>query len=276
MPTLNIDGHDWHYHVQPSARTDAPPLVLVHGASANLRIWETVMDALTPHFRVYRPDLFGHGLSDKPDDPALYTIPRWSKGLRQLFDHWGLEQSILVGHSLGGMIAQEFSLAWPERVSALGLLCTTPGRLFTTPEARAQEDTLLEFVRTQGIEALWQAGLALNPYADRMAQLPGGHAEQAKEFRRNTAASYINTRLALADKPRHTDRLEELTMPAGVFIGEHDDGMQAASDVLARKLPNATKYVILDAGHSPQLQHPANAAEILRQGLLALLDAVAA
>ena len=111
---------------------------------------------------------------------------------------------------------------------------------------------------------------------DLLAQLPGGHAEQTKEFGKSTVASYINTRLAMAEKPRHTDRLGELTMPAAVFISEHDDGFQIASDVLARKLPNATKYVIPDAGHTPQLEHPINAAEVLQRGLLALLDAVAA
>lgn len=270
MPHLTINAHDWHYDTDTSAGPRAPALVLAHGASANLHIWDPVVAALRPHFRLFRHDWLGHGRSDKPNDPACYSIPLWADGLRHLFDHWELDRAVLLGHSMGGMISLEFALTWPDRVHALALLGTTPGRLFTTPEAVAQEEALIAYVQSNGMEATWDANLAMHPYADRLAALPGGTARQGEEFCLNTVESYVNTRLAMKEKPHHTPRLGELTMPTAVFIGETDEYFQVATDILVRKLPDATKYVIPDCGHSPQLENPAAAADVLARGLTTL------
>ena len=272
MPVLENDGHAWHYEQEDGAQPDAVPLVLVHGATANLHIWDTAMEALRAHFHVYRPDLLGHGRSAKPAEPEAYSVPGWAEGLHRLFDHWGLERAVLMGHSLGGMVVQEFAVRWPERLTALGLLATTPGLVVKTEEDRAREDALVEFVRTQGVKGAWETNLRMNPFADRLKQLPGGLDRLAAEYNLNTVESMVNTRLSLRTKPRHTPHLAGFTFPTAVFVGEHDADFQVGTDVLARKIPGAVKYVIPDAGHSPQLENPAVAAEIITRGLVGLLN----
>lgn len=274
MPQLEIDGQSWHYQTDETAGSAAPPLVLLHGASANLRVWDTVVDALRPHFRLFRPDLFGHGLSAKPDDRSLYSIPRWAEGVRRLLDHWGLEQAILLGHSMGGMTALEFALTWPDRVTALGLLNTTPGPLFKAEEHLAQENAMLAYLASVGPDEFFTQGQKLNPFAVRHERLPGGAARVREQFLLNTVESYTNTRYAMRHKPRHTPRLGEITCPTAVFISEHDEQFQVAAEIMVAKIPNATRYVIPDAGHTPQLENPAATADILKLGMCALLERV--
>ncbi len=274
MPELQIDGYPWHYATDLTAGADAPPLVLLHGISANLRVWDTVVDALRPHFRLYRPDSLGHGQSAKPVERAAYSIPAFADGVRQLLDHWQLDRPIVLGHSMGGMIALECVLTWPERVSALGLLNTTPGPLMKTEEHFAREDALIAFVQAAGLEALFDQGRKLNPFAARHADLPGGAELVREQYLLNTVEAYVNSRYAMREKPRHTARLGEIACPTAVFISEHDADFQVAAEIMAAKIPNATKYVIPDAGHTPQLENPAAAAEVLARGMCALLERV--
>ena len=274
MPTFRIDGHMWHYATDDGAGPTAPALVLLHGVTANLHVWDTVVDALHPHFRLYRPDLLGHGQSDKPLDRAPYGIPQWADGVRQLMDHWDLAQAVVLGHSMGGMVALEFTLTWPERVAALGLLNTTPGPIIKTDEHVAMEDAYIAFVEEQGLDALFTESRKRNPFTDRYAALPGGAAQVREQYLLNTVESVVNTRYALREKPHHTPRLGEITCPTAVFLSEHDEQFTAGCQIMAAKIPDATLHAIPDAGHTPQLENPTAAAEVISAGLCALLERV--
>ena len=97
-----------------------PALVLVHGLTANHTCWESLAAVLSPDYRVLAWDLRGRGDSDKPE--RGYSLARHSDDLVGLLGHYGLDQAVLVGHSLGAAIALHFAVHYPDRVTRLVLV----------------------------------------------------------------------------------------------------------------------------------------------------------
>lgn len=99
------------------------PLMLVHGWGCSAFAFHENISALAAGgARVFAPDLRGHGLSDKPDDPASYGTAAMVQHIGQIADALGLKRFAIAGHSMGAALSLRFAIANPRRVSALGLL----------------------------------------------------------------------------------------------------------------------------------------------------------
>ncbi|MBM3217926.1 MAG: alpha/beta fold hydrolase [Candidatus Rokubacteria bacterium] len=96
-----------------------PTIVGVHGLTANHTCWYPVADALAPGSRFIAYDLRGRGESDKP--AVDYNLAAHTRDLLGLLDRFGLEQPVIMGHSLGAHIAVHLAAHHPERVSRLVL-----------------------------------------------------------------------------------------------------------------------------------------------------------
>jgi|TARA_B110000977_G_scaffold197853_1_gene281441 pimeloyl-ACP methyl ester carboxylesterase len=107
-------------------------VVLVHGLGLNQAMWQWQLPALKKGYRVITYDLLGHGDSAKPSGP--YHMVQMVDQLCQLIDDLGISRCALIGFSLGGLIVQAFTLAHPDRISALAILHAAHGR---TPDQRA-------------------------------------------------------------------------------------------------------------------------------------------
>lgn len=113
-----LDVNGMHIHCYLSGN-HGKPVILLHGGgvdSARLS-WEPVIDRLGETFRVFAPDLPGYGQSDKPD--VTYSVDYYTDFLHGLMDALGLEKASLIGISLGGGIALNFTLNYPKRVEHL-------------------------------------------------------------------------------------------------------------------------------------------------------------
>jgi pimeloyl-ACP methyl ester carboxylesterase len=97
-----------------------PPILCVHGITANCRCWDVVADLLAPQFRVLSVDLRGRGRSDKPSEG--YSIDHHTNDINNLLDDMGIDQIILMGHSLGAFISLVFAAKYPERTQRLVLI----------------------------------------------------------------------------------------------------------------------------------------------------------
>ena len=104
-------------------------LVLLHGWSLNLRVWDPVVRALSPYYRLITVDLPGHGGSDWDPKAASPAAQAWRvhETLESI-----TERYTLIGWSLGGQVALDLAAALPAHIEALGLICTTP-RFLTAP-----------------------------------------------------------------------------------------------------------------------------------------------
>jgi len=104
---------------------DGDPVILIHGFSDRKEHWRAQVGALSTHFKVIRMDNRGAGKSDRPN--GEYTMEVYASDVAGLINSLGIERSHIIGHSLGGMIAQNFAILYPNRVDKLILINTIPG-----------------------------------------------------------------------------------------------------------------------------------------------------
>jgi 3-oxoadipate enol-lactonase len=122
--------------------SDAPPLVLLHGLGEGGADWDGVAAAFARHYRVYAPDLRGHGLSDWPGD---YSVELMRADVLGFLDALDLNQVDLIGHSMGGLVACLLAQEQPERVRALilediGTIRPRPSAALARPAAELAYD----------------------------------------------------------------------------------------------------------------------------------------
>jgi pimeloyl-ACP methyl ester carboxylesterase len=111
---------------------EGTPVVCVHGLTANAFCFQALADTLAPDHRVFAYDLRGRGDSDRPEND--YSVPTHADDLLELLDSLGLDNPIIVGHSLGAAVALYFAAHYPERISKLVLLDGGAPLWWKTPE----------------------------------------------------------------------------------------------------------------------------------------------
>jgi len=151
-----------HYAERGERRQDAPSVVLVHGAGARSAIWTMVMARVARFAHAIAIDLPGHGPSES-DGTALdgsggLTLVRYRDAVGELCGALCLGPSVIVGHSMGALVALEAALAWPDKVRAL-ILCAAAPKMPVDPE--------LERLLREDPEGatLWIADHGLSPSA---------------------------------------------------------------------------------------------------------------
>ena len=117
-----IKCRDITLHVLVEGPPGAPPLVLLHSLGTTGHLWDAQAADLARSFRVIRPDLRGHGLTQAT--PGPYSLKIFADDLTALLHQLDVQAFSLAGVSLGGLIAQYFCTENPQRVTALVLLDT--------------------------------------------------------------------------------------------------------------------------------------------------------
>lgn len=118
MPTAHANNIAINYEVHG----DGESLIMINGLADDLSSWAYQTEEFARHFKVIIFDNRGIGGTDKP--AGTYTTAEMAADARGLLDHLGIKRAHVLGVSMGGMIAQEFALAYPDRVNKLLLCCT--------------------------------------------------------------------------------------------------------------------------------------------------------
>ena len=123
MSFADINGIKLCYEIY--GRDNNIPIILIHGFGAKKEIWNSQVGALSKKFKVITFDIRGSGKSDRPNKP--YTMEMFADDIKGLMDYLNIEKSHILGRSMGGMIAQNFVVKYPEKVNKLILVTTGPG-----------------------------------------------------------------------------------------------------------------------------------------------------
>ncbi len=124
---------DRNLRVRDEGEGKRPPLVCVHGAGSSSVVWMEVVRRLSRTRRVLAPDLPGHGQSDRWNPPDDVTIAMYRDAVGTVCAQLAIERAVLVGHSMGALVALDAAAAWPERVAGL-ILVNGGARLPVAPE----------------------------------------------------------------------------------------------------------------------------------------------
>jgi pimeloyl-ACP methyl ester carboxylesterase len=208
------------------------------------------------------PDQRGHGESGKPDDERAYSWDRFADDAVAVADALGWGRFTLLGHSMGGVIAQALTVAHPERVARLVLMDTSHQALQGVD--RSQRDTAIAIVREQGIEVLadamaaqrGQSPLDTEASLRLLAERPGWGEFGDRKVRASAGAMYVTMLAAFFEAADRLPDLASVTAPTLVIVGEQDAPFLGPSERMASAIPGARLEVIPDAGHSPQFENP--------------------
>ena len=219
-------------------RGNGAPLLLIHGLGYARWGWEPVLPELAEQFDVILFDNRGIGESDAP--PGPYTVAEMAADAVQVLDETGVARAHVVGTSLGGMIAQELALAYPERVDRLVLACTTPGGQKAHPMPQVTVALMAEAATLEPAVALRR--FVENALAPATVEAHPEIVEQIMAHRLATAqqpAAWAAQASAGATFDAY-DRLGALAAPTLVQHGDEDVVVDPRNaDLLVELLPDA-------------------------------------
>jgi pimeloyl-ACP methyl ester carboxylesterase len=218
------------------------------GLGANTTAWYRQLPEFSRHFRVIAFDNRGAGRSDKPMQP--YSIAQMADDAAALLDALGVGRSHVFGMSLGGMIAQEYALRYPERVQTLVLGGTTPGG----PRAVRAGAEVVTFFATVGSltpQTAIEHGLTLL-YSDAfIVANRAGLVARALELAPLMAPAHALQRQLMAAMMFNAyDRLGRIEVPSLVLSGTADKIVPHANSALLHEGISGSRLVAFqDAGH---------------------------
>jgi pimeloyl-ACP methyl ester carboxylesterase len=252
---INVAGMS--LRVRDTGPRTARAVILLHGFGASLDTWEPWAAIMSEHYRVIRYDLPGFGLTG-PDPSRDYSDARSMEILAALMDHLGIARASLIGNSLGGKIAWNFAVAYPDRVDRLVLI---------SPDGFASPG--FEYDKKPKLPML----LKLLPYTlpRPMLRMNLGVAYADKSRLTNAILDrYRDMMLAPGDRAAMLDRMQQVMLqnpesllcriqaPTLLLWGEQDRMIpfSNAADYL-RDIPNATLIPLPGLGHVPFEEAPA-------------------
>jgi len=270
--TVTLHGRESGYLVGG----EGPLLLLIHGMAGTCESWREVIEPLARHHTVIAPDLPGHGLS--AGGLGDYSLGNLAAGLRDLLLVLGHERATLVGHSLGGGIAMQFSYQFPEMVERLVLVSSGGLGLEVSPVLRAAAlpgaDLFIAATAGAGQKIGGAIGRGLSkvgmkPAAD-LAEVARGYGSLAEPDRRKaflaTLRSVVGTegqRVSAADRFYLAEEV-----PVLIIWGARDPIIPVGHGEGAhRALPGSRLEIFDGVGHLPQIEQPSRFTGVLESFL---------
>ena len=255
MTILNVNG----VRLSVQVHGEGPALLLLHGFTGSSATW-TSHTAAFNGFMSISVDLLGHGDSDAPLAAERYRIERCVEDLTSVLDQLEVEQTAVLGYSMGGRVALQFALAAPDRLWALVLESASPGIDDAKErEGRVRSDAALaDDIERHGIEAFVDRWEAIPLFASQK-HLPADVREELRRQRlRNSTAGLANSlRGAGAGQDAPVlGRLGALRIPTLLIAGALDSKYVALAAKMNDSLPCARTQIVPDAGHATHLEQP--------------------
>jgi len=252
VPTARLPGGlALHYLDRGEDRAGGTPVLLIAGIPAIAEDWDSLAVPLSALRRVIAYDNRGSGASSVVAGP--YSTGEMAGDGVALLEHLGIERADVFGMSMGGMIAQELALGWPERVRRLILGCTHAGIEHATRPPREaslafamQTDdwaerigALAPFAFARGVDREMLARFTAKKSGD--VQDPGGYRAQIEAVLAHDSAS----------------RLAQIRAPTLVITGDDDRVIPGeSSELLRERIPDARLVTIPEAGHLFFIEQP--------------------
>ena len=234
-------------------------LVFIHGFSLNAQMWDEHFEAFQTTYKVIRYDLRGFGRSETPSESYRHI-----DDLLAILDYLKLEKVILIGFSLGGGVALDFALTYPDRLEALILVDSILGGYTYTTEWRESNKAIGAAARinVKKAQELWISHALFKPALHSLA------AAKLKALIEDYSGWHWKNRdsQVLLSEPA-IKRLEQVSLPTLIVVGESDiDDFKMISEILTM-IPHSEKEILPNAGHMSSMENPQEFSRVLEKFL---------
>ena len=279
---------DWrshqHWHEVPGGTAnvielgEGPPVVFVHGLSGCWQNWLEQLPDLGRDHRVITLDLPGFGASPMPSGEI--SMSGYARMLDALLADLGVDAAAVVGNSMGGFIAAELAIAFPQRVERLVLVSAAGISTYGDPRTTRALPSIRRAARLLEASGAWVASksdtvarrarlreLLLNVVVRHPGSLPGPLA--AEQLRGAGKPGFLQGLTAVVEYDVR-ERLPEIACPTLIVWGDGDRLISVRdADVFAELIPGSRKVVFEDTGHMSMLERPQAFNGLLRDFLTA-------
>jgi len=259
VSVIQVNGIDLYYNIQGSSENDL--LLLIAGFDSDSSTWAVMMQSLVKQYQVLRFDNRGIGQSSAPD--SAYSIQQMAADAVALLDYLNISQVHVVGHSMGGQIAQELAFAHPEKIQSLILISSWAKR-------DGKFNSLIELFGdlTQKLEGtLYQRVLLPWLFTDAFYSIPGTMEQlinliENQPFEPTSHGLYHQSRAILGSDT--SDRLADIHCPTLVMVGKEDLLTPIRfSEQLAQGIPNAELVILEQGGHAVVVEWADTVAKVI-------------
>jgi len=250
---IKANGISMNYELNGKGRN----LTLIHGGGDNLNSWYNQVPVFSKKYQVLTYDVRGHGKTEMPKGPINTEL--WVKDLNALLQALKIKETILAGHSLGGGIALNFTLAHPDMVK--GIILSNSG-LRPAPGNEEEMNRMKAFTQRR-IDLLRKEGLKID-VADRLKAMfspgfveknPKVAAKYKSIFLQNKLEGYLRVVEAMGVPDTSLD-LKGITCPVLVIAGEHDPYVNPTAGKSTQQAIQGAQLKILPSGHAPEMEIP--------------------
>ncbi|MBA3672377.1 MAG: alpha/beta hydrolase [Gemmatimonadaceae bacterium] len=256
------------YYYAAGTRGAGEPVVFLHGFPTSGHLWGEVVEQMPAGHRLVVADLLGYGRSDPPSGREL-SLRAHAERVVQLLDELRIDRACVVGHDLGGGIAQVMALDWPDRVSRMALVNGIGFSGWLTRDARIARFLLplLRLLPSRLLLPIARAELERG-YADPVRAAHSIDRYQrpyASDAGRDVLLEQLHA-LDTAETAALGARLGELAIPVTVIAGAHDPFVPAAlARRIAAAIPNATCHMLGEGRHFLPEEAPRAVAERIQE-----------
>lgn len=259
MPNIQANGINIEYE----CHGDGEPLLLIAGLGYDRWMWHQMVPYLAEHFQVISYDNRGAGGTDKPAGP--YTAQLLADDAAALLRTLGISQAVIMGHSMGGFIAQAFALSYPEMVSKLILSATNfggPNHIPVTQEALVilmdtKSDPLTRLRNGILVSTAPQFAVTQAEFIETWINYRATHPLDVAGYQAQLA---IGLGL-MSPEACFENKLPQITAPTLIMFGAVDKVVPPGNaELLARQIPHSQITLLPEVGHFYPFEAPDAAA----------------
>jgi 3-oxoadipate enol-lactonase len=246
MPVFSNGGINFYYE----SAGEGDCLLFIHGLGSSSRDWEQQVPYFAKTYRVLTVDVRGHGQSDKP--PGPYSIKQFTDDIAALLHNLAVSGTHVVGVSMGGMIAFQLAVDYPDLVKSMVIVNSGPElipRTFKEKLAIWQRFMILRFM------GMRKMGEVLAPRLFIKEEQDGLREQFIERWAENDKRAYTDTMRALVGWSV-LDRISTINVPVLVIAADEDYTPVSAKEAYLNKLPNAQFLIIEDSRHATPVEHP--------------------
>ena len=263
MAYCDVNGCNYYYEIIGQGE----PLVMIRGLGSNADHWYPQLPVLSKHYRVLVFD--NRGIARTSDMDGPYSIRGMADDTVGLMDAVGFEKAHILGLSMGGMIAQEIALNYPQRVKGLILGVTHCGGEKQVPPTEEITNIFNAMIQ-EGTDEAKRAAAAVLFAPETLEKRPELAAQYAEVSLRQPVPAEILTKQRNAVQEFNTwDRLPQITAPTLILGADQDVLIPSEnSKILAERIPNAELVIVKGGGHQILIEQ----SDACNQAVLSFLE----